>query len=267
MSRPGTRQKKNHKKELVVPNTSDTEDEYVTASAGSSQTTKMNPADFIQCFKIALGDPNIVKQLQSCLTPAIDDLKNQIESYRMEVEGLKETIHNKDTEICKLHHHIEDVKQDARSKTIQIDGLPEPDLPASSKNKENVAETVSRYVTDKLKIPMNVWDIDSCYRVPFGDRQKTKRILVNLLSQDKRNKILKAGKELRQNASNKIFINEDLIPSRAEIFKTARLAKKDGKINGAWVFAGNVYIKKTNNEEEKPILLKTLSALHQYISG
>lgn len=256
---------------------SDSEDEYLSATNSPSHAMKIDPSDFVHCLKAALIDPDIVQQLQACFVPMFGEMKKDLESCQSDITNLKITINQKDREIRKLHSDMDDLQQAERNRTIQIDGIPEPvansnsastegqsGSQSESQKEENVADTVAKYFTNSLKIPTNVWDVTSAYRVPLKDKSKPKRIVVTLLSQDRRNKVLKARRTiLRQNAANKVFINEDLIPKRQEIYRTARLAAKEGKLFKTWVFAGDIYISKKKDDE--PIVVKSLSGLYLHI--
>lgn len=281
MSKPNTRKQTQKKAASASNHKSDSEEEFLSASDNTSEKNrpaKIDPNDFVRCFKIALQDPEIASNLQSCIAPALSELKEEISelkgdlnTYKEDVDGLKETIKQKDTQIKRLQIQMMDTQQKHdKDKSIVIDGLnvilPEEARPGSDPVtiEENATkEAVCSFVTHKLKIPLNQWDIDTCFRVPVQNRASPKRIIMSFLSQGKRNKILKSRKVLQENANNRVFINEDLIPSRAEVFKSARQAKKDGKLHRAWVYGGDVYIKKT--QEAQPTLVKTLSGLNMYI--
>ncbi len=223
---------------------------FITANS----SPKMDPAEFIFCLKAALLDTDITSQLQSVLSPAIDDLKT-------EISNLKDTISTKDIEIAKLREELEEIKQNEKGRTLKIDGLSESVQESDQNAEVYTKETVCNFVNKSLKVPLEPWEIDTCFRVgkKSSPDNKPRRVIVQLLTQNKKKKILAMKKNLRQE-KDPIYINEDLIPTRAEIFKTARENVKDGRLHRAWIYQGQVFIKK--NPDSEQTVIKSLSFLN-----
>ncbi len=251
---PPKKQPKSQKKvpTILENSSSDSEDEYL--SANTANTAKIDPSDFIYCLKAALLDQGVANQLQACLSPLIGELKQ-------EVDELKCALQTKDSQIMKLQEEIDDLKQDSKSHTLRFDGLEE------ESGQKIVEETVCDFVTQTLRIPLNTWEIETCFRIgkKVNNTDNPRRIVVQLLNLGKVKKILGAKKELRKNRTKPIYINQDLIPKRAELFKTAREYVKTDQLYRTWIFNGQVYIKKKADQDG--IIVKSMSSLNMLASG
>ncbi len=234
---------KNVSQYFTADNESETDDEPMTSM-------RIDPRDFVACFKSALADKEIQETLQSVIAPVISDMRNEISEMR-------DNLDMKTNEINKLQEEIDDLKQSDKGYTLRIEGLMETP-------QEDVRDTVCRFVTETLEVQLSTWEIDYCFRVGKQTDQNQKaprKIVLRLLSQNKKKKILFSKKKLRgMNSSTPVFINEDLIPKRGQIFKDARLAVKDGQLSRTWVFEGQIYVKKTDSSEGE--IVKSLPALN-----
>jgi hypothetical protein len=188
-----------------------------------------------------------------------------LNELKIEVAKMKKGMDLQDDQMKIMQEEIDDLKQAARANTLKIDGFPE------SNGSENIKEVVCNFMNEKLNIPMFHWEIDSCFRVgkKVPDDEKPRRIVMQLLSQEKRRRILSEKKKLRniKAADGKkelpIYINEDIIPKTAEIAQAARLAVKNGTLNHTWIMNGKVHVKK--GQDADMVVIKSMSILNELI--
>ncbi len=241
---------KKQKKAPVKPySDSESEEEFVSASTD----TKMDPADFIYCLKAALLDQDISQQLQACLSPVVTELKK-------EIDELRDDIKKRDNEITKLHEEIDELKQGTRCRTLLFDGLEE------ESGNMMVEDNVSQFVTNNLNIPLDVCELENCFRVGKKENNKSRRIIVQLHNLGKVKKILGAKQNLRKLKDQTVYINQDLIPKRAEIHKTARQHVKTKKLYRTWIYNGQVHVK-MNESDQDSLIVKSLSYLNMLVAG
>ncbi len=224
---------------------------------GKTDSVSKNNAsndDFTSSLVTALTDDRVIEALQNAFTGIVEKMSQEISS-------LKQIIDAKDQQIQSLNEQLDDVKQQEKRNTIRIDGMPEV------QGEENVAETVSKFVSEKLDVPLMNWELESVFRVGKKNQSRNRRIIVRLLSHDKKKAIMKNKKKLhtRDRHVSAVYVNDDLTEQRGLVFKTARQAVKDKRISSAWVFDGKVYVKV--KETDDPVQVKSLSGVNAILSS
>ena len=88
--------------------------------------------------------------------------------------------------------------------------------------------------------------------------KKNSQIIAKFSNEEDKKAMYKARIGLK-NKKPVIFINEDLIPSRAELAAEARKLVKDKKISGTWSLDGQVFVKLIG--KDKPVKIQGLRDL------
>lgn len=94
----------------------------------------------------------------------------------------------------------------------------------------------------------------------FLVKKTNKKIMkIKFHNKNDRDSIIKIKKKFRESG---IFVNENLTRKNQDIFKAARLLKKENKLKFVWTFDGCVMVKKDENGDR--IKLKELKDLEQF---
>ena len=123
-----------------------------------------------------------------------------------------------------------------KATNIRIVGLDEED-------EENLPERIINLVTKQMKIDnFTTNDIKAVSRMGVRRQAKTRDILLNIHSSEKRDMVYQKRKVL-MSRDNPIYLNEDLTSIRSKLFFEARKFRKRGKLFGTWSQQGNIMIK------------------------
>ena len=229
----------------------------------SESSKKESDKDFTDSLVTALTDARVINALQAAFSGIVEKMTEEITS-------LKQCIDERDKQIQSLSEQVDELKQQEKRNVVRIDGLSEHHGHGLWQNEESAAETVSKFVSETLEIPLMKWEIESAFRVGKKDQSRPRRLIVRFLSHDKKKAIMMAKKKLRQTQGNipvrnQVFLNDDLTELRGKIFQTARQAVKDKRLFSTWIFDGKVFVKVKQSDD--PVQVKTLSGVNAVLSS
>ncbi len=175
-------------------------------------------------------------------------MKPLVEENTVNIAKLTEVVTKQKIQITNLERELEALKQEARNKTIVIDGLKQTDDKTPS-------DQIMQLCKDKLQVNLHPHDIDRVFSVPTKKDPRKKLYYVTLTTYRKKEEIMMVKKNLKQN-DEKIFINENLTPKQGVTFFMARKLVKEKKLVATWTRDGKVYVKKDENSQSKIIVDK-----------
>ena len=235
-----------------ISDISDIENETV-AMAENKQSDKSNidlnilkttegMQELIKIFQPLLGD------IEKRLVTRIDTLEENFEENKT---STREIISQMETRLST----VERIDQQTRQNNLIFCGIPELE-------KENTDETITNLVKDKFpEIELKREDIQRSFRLKLDNNNSKKTpngpkpILVKFTNYSTRKKIYLAKKKLR-NDTDKLYINEDLIPLKSSLFAKTRELRNEGLIWRTWTFDSIIYYT-CKEEDDKP---KTISS-------
>ena len=214
---------------------------------------------FIELLKKNFGDILSTDQAQDALKKAadgaikaLDERMTKVEERSLKIEG---TVHKvriqtskvQDT-VTKLTEEVDTLKQDRRNKTVRIQGLVKEE---GKDVKDKVIELAKKM---GLEIDRNNFDAFSTKKEDF------KLVIVKFDNEAEKKRFYKARIKLRGIEETKhFFINEDLIPARAEVAAEARKMVKEKRATKTWTMDGQIFIK--IEDSDKPTKIANLSQL------
>ena len=215
-----------------------------------------------------LGDVSVLEELRKIreemvmLRESVSFCSNKITDFQGELAKMSDRIKVVDklvaennqlkSKLQSAENKINDLDQSARSKNLEIHGIPE-------RENENLLE-IFKKVGQTLKVVVDDNMVEFIHRVPtngkYSPREKPKNIIVGLLSRKHRDSILSAVKSVRtqsegnhlavEGLSNKVYINEHLTIINKILHKETRDVARQKKYKYVWVKNGNIFVRKTD---------------------
>ena len=173
----------------------------------------------------------------------LDVMKNEIlqkiDEKDKKIDDLERKVHSLERQNGDLLMRLEDVEAEMRSNSLILSG---DALPVTSKD-EDVAGVVTAVIWDNLKTKISRDVISHARRIgkkPTATADKRK-IIVRFQPGDTKDDLIRTCKRAKP---NKLFMNEDLIPTRATILFTLRRAKRRFPeiVDGCGSHGGQVYV-------------------------
>lgn len=237
----------------------DINDENESENEAQMSSTLSNISDTVK--KIYEKQENLEKEIKD-LRKTINDYKiiadNLLEeniALRNDNEMLKRKINN-------VEHKIDIEKQYELSKNLLFFGLNE--------NSDNNYYDQIKKVTDFIGVHVEEKDIE---KICMQETKATNSgisppIIVKFKQLETKQNIMtqKKGKLINTHIINQgipkrnIYINEQLTNHKQYMFKLVRDARREGKIEFAWVKNGELYARK--NKDSKPIKIKYIDQIH-----
>lgn len=234
------------------------------------------------------------------LNEEVIELKESLNFAYAEIKDLKENLENTKTELNSLKKfedsinsaELEELEQYSRRNNVRISGIPE-------QPGEITDEIVVSLCNEAMKMtpPIEVAEIDRSHRVGKQSNKSIRPILVKFVSYRTKARVVKMKKTLKNvrplpsawckedafpaldvvngadepesgsvnstvPVKDRIYINDDLTKSRANIAKECRKALNSDNIQETWTHDGKVFIK---NSKDELINIKTLHDLEKNI--
>ena len=207
----------------------------MTTATGSKHVNKPD---------ISPTDGNNAQLIQQ-LIPYFDNLKTSLST---EIKELHKELDSKNTKIEQLESRIEDLERSQRKNNLRVHGINYTD---GESPKRAVIDTVDKY----LNIKLNNTDIDDCFRLNRKGEKATDStpILVKFAKLDVKKKVYLAKKQLKDSGT-RIYFNEDLTKTLADLHKKVRELQKDGYIWKTFTNNFNIYYT-VSKDDETPKLI------------
>jgi len=214
------------------------------------------------------------KKLRSILRD-IAALKKENVSHRLEIGKLQASVADLQNSERGHKAKLEALEAYQRSDNVVIRGLPEStyaeagcpsagsDIASTDRGETSVAAeaTFLRFCNDRLHIQLKPEDISTVHRLPRGNKDKVRPLVVRFASRRSRDAVLRAKKVLHTKPGDRIFVSEQLTKAASNMFFEARKLVREKKLHAAWTINGRIHIKKTSNPSERPTVVQSLEEL------
>ena len=184
---------------------------------------------------------------QEVVSRLVNALRSEIqESFKLELQGLKSEIMEKDQKIKSLEDKVEGLEMYGRRNGIRIYGIPETDS-------ENTDDIVMGIV-EEIEADIERSALGRSHRVGRKSADKPRAIIAKFVGHNDKVKFLRNKKKLmetRKDEPNPVFVNEDLTSKRAGWARRTRTWKKAGKVTDCWTRDGVLFVKHNVDKEQK----------------
>lgn len=208
----------------------------------------------------------------------ISTFQKELAALLTTVKLLQRANDEKDKKIGLLESRIEDLEQYSRIDDIIITGLAtkhqtyaratatasnaNTDAEAPQEELATLEEKVVKFFSSK-GIDIDKKDISACHTLSAGNRSASTntsqhrttappRIIVRFSNRKAKVNVLKWGKKLR---GTNVYVNEHLTAKQANLAKTARLLRKQGKIQSTWTRNCKIFVKANGPADSAKIRL------------
>jgi DNA replicative helicase MCM subunit Mcm2 (Cdc46/Mcm family) len=204
--------------------------------------------------------PTIREVVEEILTPT----QQHIDRVDLDVEELQDKIDQQtskvDKDLKQANRRIRDLERQLRSNNLRISGLipvpPQPDQDPVKSLKQRYSTSLMNLLNEAGIPDIQLSDIADITTIRSGLNNSTAvnplTIMVKFTSEQTRNTILSQRKKFKD-CTHKIFVNEDLTPHDAKIFKKTRDQVKEGLLCACWTKQGTVWAKASMEGKPFPI--------------
>lgn len=217
---------------------------------------------------VALRDPRVLEALagifETKLQSVIIELKKDSDQKATLISKLQ-------TDLQSANSRIEALEAYTRRDNLIIAGLPIEtfaDVAATqetssqgAEHSQSVEQSVLRLFNEQLGVRVLPSDISIAHRLKKrANIAGPPSTVVRFTNRKAREDVYAARRNLRH-ASARIFINEDLNRTTADLFRQARLLVRSKRIHQAWTSSCTVYIKETGEPNCRPKKVLSLADL------
>lgn len=205
----------------------------------------------------------------------IDDLESKFKTLGERVIKMEKTMEKDSKEVCGIVNDMEYIKMRNRKHNVEIQGIPH----FENEDKIKLINIVAK-VTHHFKVEIDKTNVRDIHRIPTFNNKLPQPIIVSFNSIVLRDLILEkvyenytmreglTGHSIGLSENNRIFVATHLTPSKKELFKKARDAKKANGVQYVWERYGTIFAKassntarvKINNEEDIKKVISHVSA-------
>lgn len=181
------------------------------------------------------------------LKASLDKANKQNALLQKELLGTKTKLNEQTERIDSLIESLDNLEQYSRKNSLEIHGIPE--------NIYTSTEEVVLKVAEAVNVPVAAEDIEISHKL--RRRNGMKPIIVKFCSHKVKSRLYKERTKLKSvkisdlypsyasaaTKQNRIFINENLTPYRADLVRQANDMKADGLLSSVWTLDGKVFVK------------------------
>ena len=192
----------------------------------------------------------------------VESLEQENKNLKEEVKSLKKSLSETKDDVDILYEdlgtaitQLDDLEQYTRKHNLEIHGIAET-------ADENIAESIIK-LGKIVNVHISPNDIDICHRMATPSNSGPKPTIVRFKSHKTKSELYKARKYLKSvslnqyfHATNIVYINENLTILRRKLFAKVRKFKKDNHWQSAWTIDGKIFIKKSQQDQPKRILVE-----------
>ena len=179
---------------------------------------------------------------------------------------LKSSLQNAENQIDQLKEAYNELEQYSRRDCIQIQGLPQQRL----ENTNEIVKNVGRFI----HVDIGDADISVSHRLPSKNGRESQNdtpIIVQFVRRHTKEIFYRARKNLKNvttmdlgySLDNKIYVTESLTEKNKQLFRECLNVKKMKKYKFIWTINGRIYMRKNDNADNQPILIKSREDLNR----
>ena len=179
------------------------------------------------------------------------------------VSNVRRDLYNEHDKNILLQSRIDHLEQTQRECNVRVIGFPELGQSDADIKCQLMQLVGAQEGSEK--------DITTISRMGKPKDDKHRDLIVKFVSKETRDRFYALRKKTPKNSENKkIYINEDLIQSKAKLFYDARQLVKRGRLHGTWSHNGSIIIKVKENDKpcaiSNHVELRTKVRNHDYDS-
>ena len=199
----------------------------------------MNQDEFTKAFVAALQNERVMEQLRKTIC---SDLQKQMSELKDLIAEKDNKIKDLEKKVDALENRNDDLEQYTRRNSLRLHGVEE-------KENEDILQTALDLFATEIDTDIRPAAIDRVHRIgkKTSDR-KPRPVIVKFTNYIDRKRVFEAKSRLRNNSSQRIFVNEDLTQKRSHLLYQARQLRKNHRIMGCWTIDGRVLIKTLNGK-------------------
>ncbi len=177
----------------------------------------------------------------------IQQLEENNEKTLHTVSNIRRHLLNEHDRNSRMQSRIDQLEQSQRECNVRVMGFPD--------NGQNDADIKSKLMQLVGVQEGSEKDITSLTRMGKPREDKPRDLIVKFVSKETRDRFYALRKKTPKNSENKkVFINEDLIETKAKLFYDARqLVKRGSRLHGTWSQNGNIIVKVNEDDTPKAI--------------
>jgi len=205
-------------------------------SPKSLKVGEMTEERFCTLFLTILKQPKIRSEMVLISNEKLQDLQNQIEVLKEELETKNAVISDMKERDLEMEDRIDTLEQKLRLKNVRITGENEIE------GDEDVAKTALNILSNLgCKISPN--QIDNAYRLGKKSEDKTRGILIEFNSLKTKRIAYKARTLLKSKHRPGVWMSEDLTPARSNTMFECRNLKRAELLHDYWSNEGEIFVK------------------------
>lgn len=189
----------------------------------------------------------------------LDKILAMLEKNDQRVDNVEAQLERHDENFCDVDNRLNELEQAKCNAKMEVSGL---DVPLRL-DRAGVKSFFCEFL-HSINIAVNEMEVADTFVVTRRTRNVEKKVLiVTFLHEAIKNRIMSSKIQHDRNSQEtSVFFGHVLTRPNHKLFMVARQAKRDGKLSRVWVFNGNVFVKKLNDDNRvKLINLDHLSYL------
>lgn len=205
-----------------------------------------------------------LKKMQGDQASILKNLSQENSALKVENNVLHEEIKALRVRVEKTEEIQDDLNQYQRKHNLEVHGIPEKD----GEDLETIIEALAR----ELEIEdIEYNDIDIVHRLP--SKRSPKPIIVKFKSYDDKKRLYESRFKLRKwsnteeeklNGANKVYINENLTPTRRQLFNTVRQRARQNGWYNVFTIDGKIFLKKVKGQRSARITSEADLEFHYF---
>lgn len=223
--------------------------------------------------------PSVALSVDEMVKKSLVDILNSIKSLTADNSRLSGRLTLLEAENTTLKQRLDENEKITlateaylRMDNLIINGLPEQsfaeraspgadsDALSATETNNSVECTVLDFFRKDLNVDVSAEDISTAHRLRAGARDSVRPIIVRFVNRKTRNKVFSAKSQLKA-TGKRIFINEHLTKSNADIFYEARKMVREKRIYAAWTRNGLVNVRFSADQNQRPVIIHSKNDL------
>lgn len=178
----------------------------------------------------SVNDSRFLATLAKCVADIVlDKMNDKFDSLLLKTDVLQEKVNTLQAENNDLRKRMNRLEQNQRMRRLRFTGVREGD-------KEDVMQSITHLLTNKLNLASSDIHIEKCYRIPVKDKNKVRPVIIDFSTQKCRDLVYNRKNKLR---GSTIIINEDLTQFN---YKLLNSCKSTFGQKNVWSRNGRIYV-------------------------
>lgn len=197
-------------------------------------------------FAELLRDKSVKDAFRDIIKPSVEEaVRSAIKDLSSRVETIEIAATSQEKDISQIKKRIDYLEQQSRQSNLIVSGLPE-------KKPEDLTRVFTKFASDYLMTTLIGTDIDAIFRLGTTkpDQNAPRPVMIKFKTVKAKLEVYRARIHLRKMDigidrahTTPVFLNEDLAPERAGLYKECRAAVERRQLASTWTFNGAIWAK------------------------